>query len=110
MSESRAENDIQDLDEKTVDRDPLQQFRCWFNDAIASGSRLPESMTLATATKDGRPSARVVLLKHVDENGFVFYTNYRSAKAKQLEKIVPLFMPRSVASSPLRRKGNFNAR
>src|SRR6266566_2502492 len=86
MSESRVENAIQDLDEKTVDRDPLQQFRRWFNDAIASGSRLPESMTLATATKDGRPSARVVLLKQVDENGFVFYTNYRSAKAKQLEQ------------------------
>jgi len=86
MSESRAENDIQDLDEKTVDRDPLQQFRCWFNDATASGSRLPESMTLATATKDGRPSARVVLLKQIDENGFVFYTNYHSAKAKQLEQ------------------------
>ncbi len=74
------------LDEATVDRDPIKQFRLWFDAAIASGSRLPESMTLATATKDGRPSARVVLLKQVDEAGFVFYTNYRSAKAKELDE------------------------
>ena len=73
------------LDETTVARDPITQFRRWFDDAIASGSRLPESMTLATATKDGRPAARVVLLKQVDAAGFVFYTNYRSAKAKELE-------------------------
>jgi len=74
------------LDETTVDRDPIKLFRNWFDAALASGSRLPESMTLATATKDGRPSARVVLLKQVDEAGFVFYTNYRSAKAKELEQ------------------------
>jgi pyridoxamine 5'-phosphate oxidase len=72
------------LDERTVDRDPIKLFRNWFDAAVASGSRLPESMTLATATKDGRPSARVVLLKGVDADGFVFYTNYRSAKAKEL--------------------------
>ena len=74
------------LDETTVDRDPIKLFRNWFAAALASGSRLPESMTLATATKDGRPSARVVLLKQIDEAGFVFYTNYRSAKAKELEQ------------------------
>ncbi len=74
------------LDETTVDRDPIKLFRNWFDAAVASGSRLPESMTLATATKDGRPSARVLLLKQVDEAGFVFYTNYRSAKAKELEQ------------------------
>lgn len=74
------------LDEKTIDRDPINLFRNWFDAAIASGSRLPESMTLATATRDGRPSARVVLLKHVDGDGFVFYTNYRSAKAKELDE------------------------
>ena len=83
-----SEIDKQDiaLDETTVDRDPIKQFRGWFDDAIASGSRLPESMTLATATLDGKPSARVVLLKNVDANGFVFYTNYRSAKAKELDE------------------------
>src|SRR6267143_4210490 len=74
------------LDETTIDRDPIKLFRNWFDAAQASGSRLPESMALATATKDGRPSARVVLLKQVDEAGFVFYTNYRSAKAKELEE------------------------
>jgi len=74
------------LDEKTVDRDPIKLFRNWFDAAIASGSRLPESMTLATATANGKPSARVVLLKQVDAEGFVFYTNYRSAKAKELDE------------------------
>ena len=74
------------LDETTVDRDPIKQFRRWFDYAIASGSRLPESMTLATATAEGKPAARVVLLKQVDEAGFVFYTNYRSAKAKELDE------------------------
>jgi pyridoxamine 5'-phosphate oxidase len=74
------------LDETTVPRDPIKLFRKWFDAALASGSRLPESMTLATATKDGRPSARVVLLKQIDEAGFVFYTNYRSAKARELEQ------------------------
>jgi pyridoxamine 5'-phosphate oxidase len=74
------------LDETTVDRDPIKLFRNWFDAALASGSRLPESMTLATATKDGRPSARMVLLKQLDEAGFVFFTNYRSAKARELEQ------------------------
>jgi pyridoxamine 5'-phosphate oxidase len=73
------------LDESTVDRDPIKLFRNWFDAAIASGSRLPESMTLATATANGKPSARVVLLKQVDGDGFVFYTNYRSAKARELD-------------------------
>jgi len=86
MNETQNSTTAEDLDERTVKREPIKQFRRWFDDAIASGSRLPESMTLATATRDGRPSARVVLLKEVDERGFVFYTNYRSAKAKELEE------------------------
>jgi pyridoxamine 5'-phosphate oxidase len=73
------------LDENTIDRDPIKQFQMWFNDAIAAKLPLPEAMTLATATPDGRPSARMVLLKQVDHEGFVFYTNYRSAKAEQLD-------------------------
>ncbi|MFN2499996.1 MAG: pyridoxamine 5'-phosphate oxidase [Pyrinomonadaceae bacterium] len=85
MSQTDEQESSTVLDETTVDRDPINLFRNWFNAAIRSGSRLPESMTLATATKDGRPSARVVLLKQVDEAGLVFYTNYRSAKAKELE-------------------------
>ena len=73
------------LDEKTIDRDPIRQFQAWFNDAIAAKLPMPEAMTLATATPDGKPSARMVLLKQVDADGFVFYTNYHSAKAAQLD-------------------------
>jgi pyridoxamine 5'-phosphate oxidase len=73
------------LDEKTIDPDPIKQFQIWFNDAIAAKLPMPEAMTLATATRDGRPSARMVLLKQVDHDGFVFFTNYRSAKADQLD-------------------------
>ena len=73
------------LDEKTIDRDPIKQFQLWFNEAIDAKLPLPEAMTLATATPDGKPSARMVLLKQVDHDGFVFFTNYRSAKAEQLD-------------------------
>jgi pyridoxamine 5'-phosphate oxidase len=76
---------LETLDEKVVDRDPIKQFQAWFDDAIAAKLPLPEAMNLATATPEGRPSSRVVLLKQVDENGFVFFTNYHSAKAQQLE-------------------------
>jgi len=73
------------LDEKTIDPDPIKQFQVWFNDAVAAKLPLPEAMTLATATPDGKPSARMVLLKQVDHDGFVFFTNYHSAKAEQLD-------------------------
>ena len=76
---------LEGLDEKTIDRDPIKQFQLWFHDAIAAKLPLPEAMTLATATPDGRPSARMVLLKQVDHDGFVFFTNYHSAKAEQLD-------------------------
>ena len=72
------------LDEKLVDPDPIKQFQAWFSDAIAANLPLPEAMNLATATPEGRPSSRMVLLKQVDEDGFVFFTNYHSAKAQQL--------------------------
>jgi len=80
-------NDIslEGLDEKTIDRDPIKQFQRWFDEAKAANLPLPEAMTLATATPDGKPSARMVLLKQVDEDGFVFFTNYNSAKAEQLD-------------------------
>ena len=77
--------ELEGLDEKTIDRDPIKQFQIWFNDAVAAKLPLPEAMTLATATPDGKPFARMVLLKQVDHDGFVFYTNYRSAKAEQLD-------------------------
>jgi pyridoxamine 5'-phosphate oxidase len=73
------------LDEQTINPDPIKQFQIWFNDAITAQLPLPEAMTLATATPDGKPSARMVLLKQVDHDGFVFFTNYRSAKAEQLD-------------------------
>jgi pyridoxamine 5'-phosphate oxidase len=73
------------LDEKLVDRNPVELFQRWFNEAIAAGLPLPEAMTLATSTADGKPSARMVLLKQVDENGFVFFTNYQSPKALDLD-------------------------
>ena len=74
------------LDEKSADPNPLKLFRRWFDEAIASGSRLPDAMTLATSTKEGKPSARMVLLKQTDEQGFVFYTNYNSRKARELDE------------------------
>src|ERR1051326_5312251 len=73
------------LDEKTIDRDPIRQFQTWLNEAFAAKLPLAEAMTLATATPDGKPSARMVLLKQVDHDGFVFYTNYNSPKARQLD-------------------------
>jgi len=85
MNEKLRE-DPGDLTEETVDRNPIAQFQKWCGDAAATGMHLPEAMTLATATKEGRPTARLVLLKNVDKDGFVFYTNYRSAKAKELDE------------------------
>lgn len=86
MNETEKHSPSNELDEKTIDPDPIRLFQRWFDEAIASGSRLPDAMTLATATKDGKPSARMVLLKQVDHDGFVFYTNYLSQKAKELEE------------------------
>jgi len=77
--------ELEGLDESLIDRDPIKQFQVWLNDAIAAKIYLPEAMTLATATPDGKPAARMVLLKQVDHSGFVFFTNYRSAKARQLD-------------------------
>ena len=72
------------LDEQLIDRDPIAQFKRWFADAVAAGLPLPEAMSLSTITPEGKPTARMVLLKRVDAEGFVFFTNYRSAKAREL--------------------------
>ena len=66
--------------------DPFALFREWFDAAEAAEVALPEAMTLATATPDGQPSARTVLLKGVDDRGFVFFTNYESRKGRELEQ------------------------
>jgi pyridoxamine 5'-phosphate oxidase len=67
-----------------ADPDPLALFGRWYKEAVEAGLPEPNAMTLATATPDGRPSARVVLLKGFDERGFVFYTNYASRKGREL--------------------------
>lgn len=67
------------------DTNPFALFDAWFKAATKSGLFLPEAMTLATASPEGKPSARAVLLKQADESGFVFYTNYGSRKAGELE-------------------------
>ena len=85
MTDKRNQITIDEIDEKTVDRDPLKLFQRWLDEAIAAGIHLPEAMTLATATPDGTPSARLILLKQADETGFVFYTNYNSPKACELD-------------------------
>ena len=74
------------LSEADVAQDPIAQFCGWFEDALAANLHEPNAMTLATATPDGRPSARVVLLKGFDERGFVFYTNYEGRKGRELER------------------------
>jgi pyridoxamine 5'-phosphate oxidase len=65
--------------------DPFEQFARWWREAIAAEIREPDAMTLATASRDGRPSARIVLLKGFDERGFAFYTNYNSRKGRELD-------------------------
>jgi len=72
------------LSESDAERDPLRQFERWFDDAVRAKLPLPNAMTLATVTPQGAPSARIVLLKGVEDGGFVFYTNYRSRKAREL--------------------------
>jgi pyridoxamine 5'-phosphate oxidase len=72
------------LRESDVDPDPIRQFHRWFDAARQTPIKEPAAMTLATATPDGRPSARMVLLRGVDENGFVFFTNYDSRKGREL--------------------------
>jgi pyridoxamine 5'-phosphate oxidase len=72
------------LDAASVLPDPVEQFRRWYSQAHAAGVRQPEAMTLATAAAGGGVSARTVLLRGVDERGFVFYTNFASAKGREL--------------------------
>ena len=74
------------LSENSIKADPIKQFEKWFNEAWNAEMHEPNAMTLATATHDGRPSARIVLLKGFDNDGFVFYTNYLSRKGKEITK------------------------
>ncbi len=85
MTDLRNEYTRSGLSESDVLPDPIDQFHRWFDEALEANLHEPNAMTLATATPDGRPSARVVLLKGFGERGFVFYTNYEGRKALELE-------------------------
>ena len=74
----------QSLDERNIRTNPFEQFALWYEEMRRANQPEPDAMTLATATLDGRPSARMVLLKGFDERGFVFYTNYESGKGRVL--------------------------
>ena len=78
-------NKSAELDERNVHANPIRQFQVWFDEAVSRRLPMAEAMTLCTASEDGKPTARMVLLKGLDEAGFVFYTNYRSRKARELD-------------------------
>ncbi len=84
LAAMRRDYDRDSLDEDKIAADPLEQFRRWLEDAIRCGEPEPNAMTLATATPDGRPSTRPVLLKGFDARGLVWYTNYHSRKGREL--------------------------
>ncbi|MES2765418.1 MAG: pyridoxamine 5'-phosphate oxidase [Bacteroidota bacterium] len=80
----RREYSQRGLDVTDVLKDPVAQFKQWFDEAVTSGVPEPNVMTIASASRDGKPSARIVLLKGVTEEGFVFFTNYESRKGEEL--------------------------
>jgi len=80
----RKDYRLASLDESEVEKDPLKQFEQWWQDAINSELDEPNAMTLATSTPEGRPSARIVLLKSFDTDGFTFFTNYESRKGLEM--------------------------
>jgi len=84
LSNLRRDYALDGLEESELAADPLDQFRRWFDEARSASGREPNAMTLATAGPDGVPAARTVLLKGLDERGFVFYSNYESAKGSDL--------------------------
>lgn len=84
LSDLRRSYALASLDVADVDADPIVQFQAWFAEAQRAGTPEPNAMTLATSTRDGVPTARIVLLKGVDGAGFTFFTDYRSEKAREL--------------------------
>jgi len=76
---------MKELQESDLKPDPIGQFHEWYDQAVRENAPQPNAMTLATSTKDGTPSARIVLLKSVDERGFVFVSNYLSRKGREIE-------------------------
>ncbi|MGN8071993.1 pyridoxamine 5'-phosphate oxidase [Mucilaginibacter sp. SG564] len=91
MNQQEIQNLRQDytaatLSENDTKGDPINQFEQWFNEALAAKLHEPNAMTLATATTNGKPSARILLLKGFNQHGFIFYTNYLSRKGKEITK------------------------
>jgi pyridoxamine 5'-phosphate oxidase len=84
IADLRQNYTLAGLTETDLDSNPIQQFALWFDQALAADLIEPNAMTLATATAEGKPTARIVLLKGFNEQGFVFYTNYGSQKGQQL--------------------------
>lgn len=95
LAQLRKDYTLAGLAEKELAKDPFRQFDKWFQEVSAAKIPEPNAATLATATKDGRPSARTVLLKGVDGRGFVFYSSYESRKGRELEG-----NPRAVLTFP----------
>ena len=86
IADIRKDYKLQSLLESAVAANPIEQFTRWWNEAINSNIDEVNAMTLATASSKGIPSARIVLLKGYDQNGFVFFTNYASSKGRQLDE------------------------
>ena len=84
LADVRREYMLAGLSEEDAARDPLEQFERWMGDALTHELPMSNAMTLATVTAEGKPDARIVLLKGIEEGRFLFYTNYESAKGRQL--------------------------
>ena len=84
LADLRREYCLAGLNEADLDPDPFRQFEKWFREVVSAGLIEPNATVLATADKSGRPSSRTVLLKDVDQRGFIFYTNYLSRKGREL--------------------------
>ncbi len=85
LADLRKNYSLGSLDVSDVDRDPVRQFQTWFDQALDAQLPEPNAMTVATVDADGRPAARILLIKGVDERGFVFFTNYDSRKGRELD-------------------------
>jgi pyridoxamine 5'-phosphate oxidase len=92
MQKLRVDYTQRGLSEEDVAAEPVAQFQLWLAEAASAGIREPNAMTVASVGADGRPSARIMLLKSVDADGFVFFTNYESRKGRELDinKVVAL--------------------
>src|SRR5690349_14945083 len=86
IADLRKDYQLRSFSEAEAHKNAISQFESWWKEAVASEIPEPNAMTLATASSDGLPSARIVLLKGFNSKGFVFFTNYNSFKAKQLEE------------------------